>query len=182
MLEAALGTETDPFLVSRYRFYLAQSYRDCGGEGRRRWRTTLPGRGDLAFGRRKCSSPYQAARMKEQLEHPEDEVIEAYFGRRLCDAGRSAHGASRYCRHKRRFEEGYEFARRGLKIPFPDGGLFIEPWIYEYGLLDEMGVHGYWSGYYEERLRLASAARRGQSARRHARPDQKKRRIRGRDI
>ncbi|MBV8399509.1 MAG: hypothetical protein JOZ17_12325, partial [Acetobacteraceae bacterium] len=23
-------TETDPFLVSRYTFYLAQSYRDCG--------------------------------------------------------------------------------------------------------------------------------------------------------
>ena len=30
ILEAALTTETDPFLVSRYTFYLAQSYRDGG--------------------------------------------------------------------------------------------------------------------------------------------------------
>lgn len=30
VLEAALATETDPFFVSRYTFYLAQSYRDCG--------------------------------------------------------------------------------------------------------------------------------------------------------
>ena len=29
-LRNALATETDPFLVSRYTFYLAQSYRDCG--------------------------------------------------------------------------------------------------------------------------------------------------------
>ena len=29
-LEKALTTETDPFLISRYTFYLAQSYKDCG--------------------------------------------------------------------------------------------------------------------------------------------------------
>ena len=30
VFENALQTETDPFLVSRYKFYLAQSYRDAG--------------------------------------------------------------------------------------------------------------------------------------------------------
>ena len=29
-LERALASETDPFLISRYTFYLAQSYKDCG--------------------------------------------------------------------------------------------------------------------------------------------------------
>src|SRR5262249_1990021 len=29
ILESALAFETDPFLISRYTFYLAQSYRDC---------------------------------------------------------------------------------------------------------------------------------------------------------
>ena len=33
-LERALATETDPFLISRYTFYLAQSYRDCGEKGK----------------------------------------------------------------------------------------------------------------------------------------------------
>ena len=33
VLERALATETDPFLISRYTFYLAQSYKDCGERG-----------------------------------------------------------------------------------------------------------------------------------------------------
>ena len=34
----------------------------------------------------------------------------------------------------------------------PDAGLFVESWIYDYGLLDELGVNGYWSGRYRESL------------------------------
>ena len=34
ILETALLTETDPFLVARYTFYLAQSYRDSGNKER----------------------------------------------------------------------------------------------------------------------------------------------------
>lgn len=30
LLEKAMETETDPFRIARYTFYLAQSYRDCG--------------------------------------------------------------------------------------------------------------------------------------------------------
>jgi glycosyltransferase involved in cell wall biosynthesis len=33
----------------------------------------------------------------------------------------------------------------------PDG-LFVEPWIYEYGLLDEFAVNAYWAGEYRECL------------------------------
>ena len=62
------------------------------------------------------------------------------------------HGASRFCRHKKRFEEGFQLANRGLEIAKPAGGLFVETWIYEYGLLDELAVNGYWSGHYQQSI------------------------------
>jgi len=44
------------------------------------------------------------------------------------------------------------FARHGLEIRRPESGLFIEPWIYEYGLLDELAVNAYWVERYDECL------------------------------
>ena len=153
MLEGALQTETSPFLRARYRFYLAQSYRDCG----------LPenamehylARAELGFWQEEVFiSLYSVAQLKEQLGHPDQEVIDAYL--RATDAlptrAEALHGASRLCRNKGRNEEGYELAKRGLEIPMPSDALFVEPWIYETGLLDELAVNAYWSGRYRDCL------------------------------
>ena len=153
VLEQALATETDPFLISRYTFYLAQSCRDCG-EQEKALEYYLA-RAELAYWQDEVFvSLLQAARMKEALGHPEQDVIDAYVraANALPTRAEAWHGASRYCRLKNRFQEGYEFADRGLKIAYPDGGLFVETWVYEYGLLDELAVNGYWSGHYQECL------------------------------
>jgi hypothetical protein len=85
--------------------------------------------------------------MKEQLGHPDQEIIEAYL--RAADVlntrAEALHGASRFCRLKGRNEEGYQIAKRGLELPMPSDALFVEPWIYETGLLDELAVNAYWS-------------------------------------
>jgi hypothetical protein len=60
------------------------------------------------------------------------------------------HGAARFCRNKSLHERGYHFAKQGLAIPYPIDALFIEDWIYEYGLLDELAISAYWSGRYAE--------------------------------
>jgi hypothetical protein len=39
-------------------------------------------------------------------------------------------------------------ALRGLAIPLPADGLFVEPWVYAYGLLDELAVNAFRSGQY----------------------------------
>jgi hypothetical protein len=39
-----------------------------------------------------------------------------------------------------------------LAVTQPTIGLFLEPWIYEYGLLDEYAVNAYWIGRYDESL------------------------------
>ena len=56
------------------------------------------------------------------------------------------------CRNKGRNEEGYQLAKRGLGIRFPSNALFVEPWIYETGLLDEFAVNAYWTGRYRDCL------------------------------
>ena len=153
ILEGALPTETDPFLISRYTFYLAQSYRDCG-EKEKALETYLL-RADLGFWQEEIFvSLLQAARLKEALDHPEQEVLDSYLRAASSAPNRTEalHGASRLCRNAGRNQEGREIAKRGLALTAPADGLFIEPWIYEYGLLDEYAINAYWSGHYHECL------------------------------
>jgi glycosyltransferase involved in cell wall biosynthesis len=152
-LANAIQTETDPFLISRYTFYLAQSYRDCGD--REKALENYLARATLGFWQEEVFvALYQAAQMKEHLAHLDQEVIDAYL--RAADSlparAEALHGASRFCRYKSRHTEGYQIAKRGLGIPVPSNGLFVEPWIYEYGLLDEFAVHAYWAERYQDCL------------------------------
>ena len=152
-LEQALTEETDPFLTSRYRFYLAQSYRDAGEPERALENYLL--RAELGYWDEEIFiSLYNAAKLKDALGYPEDDVIAAFLKATDVNPTRAEalHGAARYCRVKGRNEEGYQLARRGLAIAKPDGGLFVENWIYHYGLLDELAVNGYWSAHYSESL------------------------------
>ena len=94
----------------------------------------------------------RAAREKEQLGRPDDEVISAYMeATAACPTRAEAlHGAARYCRNKSLHERGYEFAAQGLAITYPQNAPAVEDWIYEYGLLDELAVNAYWTGRYAE--------------------------------
>jgi glycosyltransferase involved in cell wall biosynthesis len=153
ILEKALATERDPFLISRYRFYVAQSYLNCGVKEKALENYLI--RTDLGFWDQEVFiSLYEAGRLKEQLGYPVDDILAILRkASEACSARAEAlHAASRLCRVNKRFAEGYEFACRGLKIPLPAGGLFLESWIYEYGLLDELAVNAYWVERYKECL------------------------------
>lgn len=155
VLEEALRTETDPFLVARYTFYLAQSLMDAGDKARA-----------LEFYRRRATlglwqqevyvSLYRAALLMEGLGQPDDEVIAAFLDahRAAPDRAEPLHGAARLCRVRQRHREGYDIARRGINLKAPADGLFIEGWIYDYGLLDELAVNAYWAGKYDECLKV----------------------------
>ncbi len=153
ILENALLNESDPFMIARYTFYLAQSYRDSRQQEKALEKYLA--RAELGFWQEEVFvSLLQAARLKEQLRRPDPEVIDAYL--RAADAcptrAEALHGASRFCRHKGRNEDGYRIAKRGLNIAIPSGALFVEPWIYDYGLRDEFAVNAYWTGRYRECL------------------------------
>ncbi len=93
-----------------------------------------------------------AAREKEKLGRPNEEVITTYVdATAACPTRAEAlHGAARFCRNKSLHERGYEFAAQGLAIPYPHSAPAVEDWIYEYGLLDELAVNAYWTGKYAE--------------------------------
>ena len=150
VLERALESETDPFLVSRYTFYLGQSHRDAGA----------PEPAIDAYLRRATLGYWdqeifvallQAARLMESAGRDADTVLATY--QRASDTcstrAEAAHGASRFCRFKGLHDRGYAIARRALGLQAPPDGLFVEGWIYDYGLRDELAVHASWTGDHE---------------------------------
>jgi Glycosyl transferase family 2 len=149
VLQAALDAETDPFMRSRYTFYLAQSHRDCGE--REKALHYFLARAELGYWQDEVFyALYRAAQMKEELGLPDQDVIDAYLRAAAAQPARAEalHGAAKFCRAKGRNAEDY--AQRGIAIAQPSGGLFVDSWVYDYGLLDEVAVNGYWSGHYWE--------------------------------
>jgi glycosyltransferase involved in cell wall biosynthesis len=153
VLEAALAGETDPFLIARYRFYLGQSYRDAGllepAIDNYLERAKLGGWEEEVF-----YSLYAVAKMKEQLGHPNDDVLEVYLkAHRVCPSRMEPiYSAAQFCRKHERYDQGYRLAKKLLYQPAPSSGLFVETWIFDHGLLDEFSVLAFWSGRYGECL------------------------------
>jgi glycosyltransferase involved in cell wall biosynthesis len=153
VLERALAVETDPFMVSRYTFYLAQSYRDCG-ENEKALAAYLR-RAELGYWvEEQYVSLRRAADIMAALNRPAEQVLATYAAatERVPTRAEALYAATRYCRDHGRNAEGAELGRRAAALAKPAGGLFIEDWVYEYGALDEFALNAYWTGRYKESL------------------------------
>jgi tetratricopeptide (TPR) repeat protein len=152
-LRRALAVETDPSMVARYTFYLAQSLRDAGDEeaalAEYLRRAEQGGWAEEVF-----VALLNAARLRAAALAPFEEVLRTYLRAHAASPNRAEalHGASLLCRNAARNEQGYELARRGLALRAPDAGLFVESWIYDWGLLDEFALNGYWAGHHRTAL------------------------------
>jgi glycosyltransferase involved in cell wall biosynthesis len=153
LLERELETETDPFLVSRYTFYLAQSLRDSGQLERAR-AAYLKRAEQGNWVEEVYVSILRAAQLAEPLQRPVDEQIATYLRAYevLPLRAEALHGAAAVCRKAGRYQLGYLLARQGLAIPQPERGLFLDTTVYDYRMLDEFQVNAYWAGHYEESL------------------------------
>jgi glycosyltransferase involved in cell wall biosynthesis len=152
-LEAALETESEPFMVARYTFYLAQSYRDAG-DSVKALRAYLE-RAEQGFWEQEVFvSLYWAGRLMEALGYSDTEILGSYLKAfEICPSRAEAlHAATRYCRLNNKPHLGYMIGRWGIEIKAPEGALFLEPWIYDYGMLDEFSVVAYWAGHYSDSL------------------------------
>jgi glycosyltransferase involved in cell wall biosynthesis len=153
-LERALATETDPFLVARYKFYLARAHLDAGDKEKAL--AAYRERAALGFWDQEVFiSLYRAAGIEADLGFDEDAVIASYLRAHEArkDRAEALHATARFCRLKERYQQGLDLARRGLPVKRPDNALFPEDWVYEYGLLDEYAVNAYWTGRYDESLK-----------------------------
>ncbi len=153
LLEDALRTEKDDFLRSRYTFYAARAHKNALNFSKAL---------DYFFQRTKMKfsseevylSFLQAAKLQEQLEYPEDSIINTYLKAQEINPDRveALYYLTKYCRTHNRNQLGYILGKEGLTKKFHDNFLFGEMWIYEYGMLDEFSVVAYWAGHYIESL------------------------------
>ena len=152
VLELALKTETDPFLISRYTFYLAQSYRDCGEKVMALDAYNLRAKQGY-WVEEQYVSLLEAANLMIDLNYPHEEVVTTLEKARklVPERAEAYHTFARWCRGNSEFSKGYVFAKRGLGLKQPNG-LFIQPWVYDYGLKDEFSICAYYAGHYKESL------------------------------
>lgn len=137
-------TEADPFLIARYTFYLAQSYKDAG-ENERALQCYLR-RAQLGFWQEEVYvSLYRAAQFMEALGRSGAEIVQTYLDAyETCPTrAESLHGAIRYCRLHGEYQQGYILTKHALGLARPDSGLFLEDWIYAYAILDEFAIATY---------------------------------------
>jgi glycosyltransferase involved in cell wall biosynthesis len=154
ILENALKTEKNEYLRARYTFYLAQSYRDANNPEQARKYYKI--RADMGLWDQEVYvSLTEAIRACTALGgEAEYNACQGYLNRASALGLKRAehfHAMSFLCRQLGRNDMGMEVARNGLNLTTPDG-LFIQPWIYDYGLRDEYAVNAYWCGHYLECL------------------------------
>jgi glycosyltransferase involved in cell wall biosynthesis len=145
LLEQALAE--DP-TNARNVFYLAQSYRDAKNlelalQTYLR-RAAMGGWADETW----CSL-YQAAQLKERLEHPWPEVEEAYLAACRYDASRAGpfYRIAMHYQDKREYVSALRFLGPALQVPRPDDHrLFVEQAIYDYQVLLEYAVACFYVG------------------------------------
>jgi FkbM family methyltransferase len=99
-------------------------------------------------------SLYREARRRANFGYPVADVIETFLRAADADLARAEplHAASLLCRENGLFAQGCEIGRRAIDLVAPANALFVEPWIYEYGSLDEFAVNAYWAGLYDDCL------------------------------
>lgn len=147
-LEEAL--ENDPE-NARYTFYLAQSYRDAEKPELAlkyyEQRVALGGWDQEMFW-----SLYQIAELQENLKFSDDLVSKGYYKAFKFRPTRAEplYRLAQYFRLKENYFLAYLVAQHGLHIQHPSDILFVESWIYDYGLLLEYSISAYWIGRYEE--------------------------------
>lgn len=167
LLVAAIETETDPGLVSRYLFYAARSFMDASCypeaiiyfdrylEDSSRW---YEERFDSRMGKARCMLHL----LRQQPERYTDaEIRDAFLLASVEDPERAEpwYELARWCRMEREdFRAAYAFARLGVQLGStpPPRLLFVDHTVYTYRLLDEMAVAAYWTGRKPECLEVCT--------------------------
>lgn len=148
VLKAAL--EKDPN-NSRYLFYLAESYKNAGNSAlaleKYEERAAMGGWNEEVF-----YALFQAGRMRELLNMPKEAIVASYNrafqyrNSRLEPIYQLVH----FYRMQNDFQKGYSIAKIGETIPLSNDLLFVQEWMYDYGLLLELSICAYWTGKYKE--------------------------------
>lgn len=155
VLEKALKEDPNS---TRNVFYLAQSYRDAGHLEKSlevyQRRVDMGGWDQEVFW-----SLYQIGVLQEALEMPESIFVKSYSKAYSYRPSR-LEPIYRLCNYFRLQDNcmlSYLVSQSLIDLPQPDDALFVESWVYEWGLLLEYSICAYWIGHYEEALHASNA-------------------------
>ncbi len=133
---------------TRYRFYLAQSYRDDGNDVKAI--ENYQKRAEMGGWYEEVYYAYlEIARCKERLHKPHIDVVEAYLKAHHYRPSRleALCGAIRVCRIHGQHYLGYHLGRHITEQPpMPDDILFVEKAVYDWLLLDEISLCAVYAG------------------------------------
>lgn len=135
-------------------FYLAQSYKDAGkfelSIKNYEKRIALGGWDQEVFW-----SKYQIATLQKRLKKDPKLFIDSFINAFTYRPQRAEplYCLAEYYRITGKMEEAYMISTLALKVPYPKDLLFVEKWIYDYGLLIEQSVSAYWLGKYAVALK-----------------------------
>jgi hypothetical protein len=90
--------------------------------------------------------------LKEALHKPQEEIIKSYFNAFTTRPSRlePLYHLTNYYRRHNNFAEGYQVGKIANTLPKSDDALFVQEWMYDYGLPLELSICAYWIGKYEE--------------------------------
>src|SRR3954469_23321203 len=136
--------ERDPGNL-RSLFYLAQTHRDLGETGRAlelyERRASLGGWEEEVY-----YSLYQAGALRIADDWPGAALALMRAWESRPRRAEALYQLVRGLRERDLHQAAYALARRGIRIEQPDDILFVEPWVYRWGLLFEFSISAYWVG------------------------------------
>lgn len=151
ILEEALKKQPNN---ARYMFYLGRSYQGAKEPEKAlenyEKRVKMGGWPEEVFW-----SYLQIARLRDELQQDSKKVEASYlqaFKYRPTRIEPLYNLVSKY-RQDGEYQKGYELAKVALEIKRPTDTLFLEQWIYDYGMLFEYSICAYWVGHYEDSLK-----------------------------
>ena len=130
---------------ARSQFYLAQSYKDAGhletAYAAYEKRAAMLGWPEETF-----MAQLEVGRLAVRLERPESVVLKELLASYEMRPRRAEplYELARYFRLRRKYAKAYLFAKAGIDIPRPKDLLFVAQAVYDWQLLDELGVSAYW--------------------------------------
>jgi len=141
----------------RTAFYLAQSYRDAKNHPKAleayQRRVDLGGWDEEVF----CSL-MQIANLQKTMNEAPKKIEESYwraFQFRPTRAEPLYHLSQHY-RDKHNYQASYSISKLGMAIALPQDILFVEKYIYDWGLLFENSISAWWIGKYQESANLSN--------------------------
>ncbi|MCE5316398.1 MAG: glycosyltransferase [Parachlamydia sp.] len=141
----------------RYMFYLGRSYQGAQEPQKAlenyEKRVKMGGWPEEVFW-----SYLQIARLRDELKQDPKKVEDSYlkaFKYRPVRIEPLYHLVNRY-RQEGNYQKGYDLSKVALEIKRPNDTLFLEQWIYDYGMLFEYSICAYWVGQYEESLQACN--------------------------